>query len=808
MSNTVPANNEKHTKQKISPLLDSESNGVTQEKSLLRQFTYKFVGVLLSIAFALSFSLLLFQQYTIELLNDDITATLLSGIAISLLFFGYFLWLIRQQIKLSTKHKIAAINSAETNEILVELTQISKPKHSDFQQLHDTCKAHESTIIQQQQALQQLSKTIDAQQENNDKLLSINVTNEMQRYAILKTAVVSLMQYSQVNVEEKSKSNVALTKLYNQIELFYFIRYLQSPYAILKLKDINFVNSIHAIFLNKQMQYQFDDQQLFFSVSKSLQHYAKIDQSLFCQFVTLLIDINVVTSPFTQYHLQLQLQGKSTGQQHVLFKLEVKGKNLNAIPQVIENLINTRVDSIIENPLISSFQILLNRLHAVEISAQVTDEGYQFRFILPLALTDNIKKVLNKHVILNDVNISLFSNHKLLNKQVIDVVSGCSGTIEQFSEIENFDQFFSVKALTKSQCHLLIVSTDNAQTHIPYIKKQLAALPISMQPKLMLLQSRQLNSNTYGFFSVAEQPFCQDNFLIEVEQLLVSEHQSNQLLSAEQCKLHQYITQSITVLLAVDNPQQYQTMQRLLNLLGLQVYIVTTEEQQDLQWKTGRYCLLITEFINNVFLDMPKLLMTNIGIFSLTHTIKKNENFPQWHTGLLTKNSMLAELSETLSPWLSAVTQFSTTTVNEPNQLSVQKDLMTTEDVAITEIASSIIDRPENEISFDFTRYLQHQGTAEVALFMLDDYRQENHAQLDLLVHAIKAKDINKASDVILRLNINAKILSANDLQRICMQWSKFLSGNEIPKSLDNVNALIKDTRATLKAIDEYAETI
>jgi len=103
---------------------------------------------------------------------------------------------------------------------------------------------------------------------------------------------------------------------------------------------------------------------------------------------------------------------------------------------------------------------------------------------------------------------------------------------------------------------------------------------------------------------------------------------------------------------------------------------------------------------------------------------------------------------------------------------------------------------------------LQNQGTAELALFMMDDYTQENHQQLNSLVEAIKAKNIVEAKLSISALTLNAKILSAPELQLLCVKWSKLLSGSETPSSLKKMNTLLKDTRIVLNEIDEYAETI
>jgi HPt (histidine-containing phosphotransfer) domain-containing protein len=91
---------------------------------------------------------------------------------------------------------------------------------------------------------------------------------------------------------------------------------------------------------------------------------------------------------------------------------------------------------------------------------------------------------------------------------------------------------------------------------------------------------------------------------------------------------------------------------------------------------------------------------------------------------------------------------------------------------------------------------------------MLDEYTQDNHQQLNMLIEAMKEKNIEKGQSSIAALSLNAKILSAQTLQSLCTQWSKLLSGNETPSSLEKVNALLKETRVVLNEIEEYAETI
>ncbi len=116
--------------------------------------------------------------------------------------------------------------------------------------------------------------------------------------------------------------------------------------------------------------------------------------------------------------------------------------------------------------------------------------------------------------------------------------------------------------------------------------------------------------------------------------------------------------------------------------------------------------------------------------------------------------------------------------------------------------------KDNKEAVFDFVQYLHYQGSIELALFMLDDYTQGNHQQLETLIDAIKTKNYDKAKEVIIDLQCNAKILVAAELVQLCSQWLTLLSGNDLPNRVKEMNVLVKETRAALTAIDNYAESI
>jgi hypothetical protein len=217
-------------------------------------------------------------------------------------------------------------------------------------------------------------------------------------------------------------------------------------------------------------------------------------------------------------------------------------------------------------------------------------------------------------------------------------------------------------------------------------------------------------------------------------------------------------------------------------------------------------------------LRMVSTPLVDVAVFSLTEDVPNSENnpyFDDWHIGQLVKQSTLQELSVVLEPWLQTV-KSSSRAISPVLTLSEEiiecfdeaHDEYTDEDIdegndesVITELVASLTEDNTDAV-FD------NQGSVELALFMLDDYTQDNHQQLDVLIDAIKAKNFDKAKTAIIDLQLNSKILAASDLAKLCTQWTTLLSDNDISSSLNDVNILLKETRAALTAFDDYAQSI
>lgn len=778
----------------------------------------------------------------------NIMITLTATICFLMYFFFFLLWQLHRQLKVSTAHSVTLIknsfhkpsqqfiaNCSETLEILKLVKEAIKPLHNEVEY---------QTLAKQYQSVQQLlseeiEKSTHLIQHNEQYEQNFNeknkekLQNELNHYASIEAAILSIIQKHQVaciNPEIITKNHglsiaTQLSMLCQQLAQFRLALSVQSGSSRLLLNDINLVTELEAALFNKQQEQQAYNNQLFMSCDEQLQALVKIDFRLFQQLISLFIDIAIADRSTSQLHLQVQLQDKSVGQQLVSFSARVKVKSLKVLPDLVTQLVRSQSSRIAASPSVEVFSVLLAKQHGGNVVAQLMDDGYQLSFELPLATTSDVCNV--NTLTIEKTKIVLLSANAVLAEIIEKEVLLAKGNFERLSVIESIEHYLDANYLSRQKIDVLVVASDIAINQLKHINEKIKNLPHSLKPKLMIIQSQQLTYEQFGFYSQAENIFCSEIFIKNIQELLASTQTSNLLLSSDIFSTDQYSSTELPLLLGVHLPQKHQNLHRLLNWLGLRVQVVSHESAQKALWKTGRYCVLITEFIETAFLEMIVPPQIDIGVFSLTSSLPKESesaNFANWHRGKISKDYTLAKLIEVLSPWLKVATketpnlgsQFKLTKSNdlsnhyeENNEdlalIAELSDL--SEEQVITEVAEVYIDNP-SEAVFDFSRYLHNQGSAELALFMLDEYTQDNHLQLNALIDAIKTKKIEEANAAIAALTLNAKILTAPTLQVLCSHWAKLFSRNEIPNHLEGINTLIKDTRRILNDIDSYAQTL
>jgi len=283
-------------------------------------------------------------------------------------------------------------------------------------------------------------------------------------------------------------------------------------------------------------------------------------------------------------------------------------------------------------------------------------------------------------------------------------------------------------------------------------------------------------------------------YLVDIENVCVK-------LSAK------YLSMPIEVLLAVKSPEKYQRLQQLLQSMGLQVTFVTCERMLEKNWKSGRFSVLITELDcqpfttfmideNETFSDRLALIR---GVFSLTNSIditNKQAEYSHWLIGQLDAQSGVGELITFMMPW-----------IKEQNSEVLHGKKVTRSSVTEEHINTEIL--AKNPLaSFNFERYIKHQGSVELAIFMLQEYTAENTLLLELLCQEFRNNNTKKIEVIIQKLLVNSKILAAENLLNLCQAWRKLLNTQAVDNS-DNVQiSLLSETKEAVQGITQYADSI
>lgn len=783
-------------------------------------------------------------KFNVRLSDHNIVITLTAMVGFLLYFFVFLLWQLRRKIKASTQRSIDIIkdvinkpaahtlaNCAETYEIMQLVKNNAKPLHSEleFQALSTQFQSIEQRLseqIEQTEHAIQLSEKYQLETKTKDQK---KLDTELQHYASIEGAILNIIQRHQLTcikpdlITKNHGMNITtqLSLLCQRLAQFRLALTVQSEKSRLELSDINLLTELHAILFNKQQEQLIYNNQLIVSFDEQLLNEVKIDFRLFQQLMSLFIDITLADRNEAQLLLQVQLLDKSVGRQLVCFSAKVKVKSLKVLPDLVTQLVRSQSTLITASSSVEVFSILLAKQHGGNVVAQLVDDGYQLNFELPLAIassTENIDKVT-----LNNTKVILLSNNGLLAELIEKTVLSAKGKFERLAVIESIEHYLSAKYLNLHKLDVLVMSSDMAFSHLDYIKDKLTQLPHSMQPKLMVLQSANLKYEHFGFYTQAEHIFCKDTFIENITQLLASDAKDNQLFGCEPFVDNQYQPTQLPLLMGVKSPQHYQNLQRLLQWLGFYVQIVSHQSLQDALWKTGQYSLLITEFVETAFLEMRNKPKVDIGVFDLTNNMVNVNNshsayFEHWHKGKIAKESTLLELVEALSPWLKlkqgvwskrqtlGSTVESESDHNDDHAIETEC-LASLDDSVITQVADILTGEKHTKV-IDFSSYLHNQGSVELALFMLDDYTQDNHQQLNLLIEALKEKNLSEAKLSVAALTLNAKILTAPQLLLLCTQWTTLLSSHEMPSNVDSINTLVKETRLALNEIDTFADAI
>jgi uncharacterized membrane-anchored protein YhcB (DUF1043 family) len=267
-----------------------------------------------------------------------------------------------------------------------------------------------------------------------------------------------------------------------------------------------------------------------------------------------------------------------------------------------------------------------------------------------------------------------------------------------------------------------------------------------------------------------------------------------------------YPAMPIEVLLAVKSPIQYQRVQQILQATGLQVTLVVNELMLAKYWQSGRFAVLITEIPCSPFVEFNVDYVVNSngktallrGVFSLgaLSVIEPDSaNFSHWVQGNLDIHGSPEKLLLAMQPWLNKQVND-----NLISPLATKKLARTNRNPLPAESIKSQ--------SFNFHCYIQHQGSLELAIYMLDEYTQENSQLMVKLSHEFSSNHSDNVAVIIDRLLVNSRILAASHLLQLCNDWKLTINAKGINNSFQPQIVLLKETQQAVNAINTYAKSM
>ncbi|WP_019029181.1 hypothetical protein [Colwellia piezophila] len=489
--------------------------------------------------------------------------------------------------------------------------------------------------------------------------------------------------------------------LVRRIAQLRYYQHLQGNNVVLTLVDANVFSLVQAVLFNQQSQLIEHENTISATFDEKILAEVNLDAELFSELVKVFIELLLTHQTKVTLVLTWQLIDKNTSQQKVRFSGQIQeADKRKQLPVDIINITDVDHEQNEGSGLARYFNTLLKYQHGDDLSAVLTEQGYQLSFTLPLTVTN-----------------------------------------------------------AQSVRHYPAMSLP---THLPNIK-----------------------------------------------------HQASRLAE-------NYLPMPIEVLLAVTSPDKYQDLQQLLQSMGLSVTYVVTELSQKIRWRSDRFTILLTELNTTAFTPFS-VAVTSLdrrvlprGVFSLNGTMSftdKPEGFSLWHSGNLTADSDVKTLLSAMHPWLKKRVSEHCRRTKTCDAVSDNDGIIDNNEqvkLSLTAIENESIKPTDKKqsVSFNFKRYIQHQGSAELALFMLDDYTSNNEVLVAALTKALVDNNVKKVAAIIKALTVNSKILAADELLQLCHHWQELLAKQALGNNTKLQVKLLDKTQQAVKAISQYADQV
>jgi hypothetical protein len=681
------------------------------------------------------------------------------------------------------------INIAE--QVQKALENIINPEHSEkeYQQQLEEQQVANNSLNKQIEEIQKLKTCIEqleqsSQEEHLQRQLQDKVNNEKLCNMVVRT----MLQSQSVSIG----SGVSTVQVYRQLSrIFDWSRQneLLSVAQSMTLNDVALHNEIDAALLNIITDAHFQRNKIYYQQDEHLLTHAKLDIRLFHRLLNGICRLLLADLFKANLKINSSVIDINEGQQFVRFDFSVTtSKTIVKIPEEIERLllverpISVKITS---NDTLDYLCLLFDSLNVSDKNVQLQESGFQFSFTLPIAFADVIQGEATNKVDLQQANILLLSDDKNICFTLRKAITSANGLMESCAKPELVTQQLNTKSLMEKKVDIVILGSDLYAKSLESIQQHIMCLSKKIQPKFFVMQPYfTAHLERHGLFKQAANPLKISEVQQSISEFLVTDKMNNIELNASTFTEHQYLMTQVEVLFAIDNPTKHLPLLRILQWLGLQVKIVCQPKELLEFWGSGRYLILFTEFEQSPFIEMAAGKGVRRDIFTFKKSSFTAEGYQElidkWGVSEVPALHNIDALVALLQPWLKAK-KTEVVATDKPNEQNdkVQKNenvhlqtLKTNE--KLDQILSTFDSTTTSETTllepFQLEKYAQNQGSAELAMVMLDDYIADINEAVKKLSDALDEQNYQLGISLINSLIKTSTILAAQDFLDACQQ--------------------------------------
>lgn len=578
---------------------------------------------------------------------------------------------------------------------------------------------------------------------------------------------------------------------------------------VLTLATVNIANEIQTALINVSLNQVHKNNRIHLNLGSNLAPMITLENTLFQAMISTICQEILQDQTGVELDVDMQVIDVNSAQQIVRVSFQVNTpSHFERLSQVINALVIDDESSIgldhAPRHYLRDLQLVFNVSNKEH---QQLEFAGKFSFEMPLAIAEDLNKpIKNKPAKLKNCTLLVMASNKASQQRICHQLKGSKVVVETMLDLSLFKQQLSISNLTQQRLDAIILSPDVYSSDFDIINQQLMSLPVKLQPKILVIQPIfGSNLQRAGLYSVSDLPWLTGELAANVEQLLSQPNTSNLWVEPEIFSSFLFLPTQVEVLLAVTTVTKHKNLLRILQWFGLQVTVVSHQECLERLWQTGRYLVVITEFLPFKAKIEASEFSTR-GVFSLPCSGNNQPNLfsklsleKSWHSGHLVPVLDIKQLTQQLSPWLKLDVNISDsygrlavepkqrkknvqTIVSRPPTVEkaevTLKQGLNTADIELS-LGFSLNPQQENNAqdeAFELTAYAHNQGSTELAAFMLDEYLADISAEILVLSDALKQHNYPTALKCLSLLINLAKVIAAGPLLAQCVALNDFLS--------------------------------